>query len=152
MQTQIKRIQPPAVFYCLLACCLLLKLVFPGFDFLPSGVRILAGPLLLVMGMILVLGSWAQLRNKGTAVHPQGEISALLEEGLFRFSRNPMYLGYTLLLLAVAVLLGSGLALICVPVFFFAMDQWQIPFEEERLRIEMGQDYVSYCTRVRRWV
>ncbi len=78
--------------------------------------------------------------------------TALVTTGPFRFSRSPMYLGVTCLLLGIALLVGT-LPLFLAPVAFaLTMNASYIPREERNLERQFGQEYMDYKNRVRRWL
>ena len=84
-------------------------------------------------------------------VHPE-RASSVVTTGIYRWTRNPMYLGFWLLLLAYAVKLSQPLALLLLPVFIGYMNRFQIIPEEQALERLFGDDYRNYCQRVRRWI
>lgn len=92
------------------------------------------------------------LASHGTTIYPNGQASALVTDGPYRYSRNPMYLGMALLVLGFALALGSVGALLGVPVFMLAVQWLFILPEERRLEGLFGEAYRGYCRRVRRWL
>ena len=98
-------------------------------------------------------GLWAFHRAR-TTVNPMkpGKTSSLVSGGVYRISRNPMYVGLALFLCAGAVMLWSPLALLGPPVFVAYISRFQIAPEERVLRERFGEAYVDYCARVRRWL
>jgi protein-S-isoprenylcysteine O-methyltransferase Ste14 len=76
----------------------------------------------------------------------------LVSSGVYRFTRNPMYLGLLLTLLAWAVFLSNPVALLFVPVFVLYMNRYQIHPEERVLSSLFGTEYSAYKERVRRWL
>lgn len=78
--------------------------------------------------------------------------AVLVTSGLFRFSRNPMYLGQALLLAAWILYLGTWPALAAVPAYVLYMNRFQIGPEERVLAAKFGADYEAYRARVRRWL
>ena len=78
--------------------------------------------------------------------------SSLVTHGVYRITRNPMYVSLVLYLVAWAVYLSSWLALIVVPVFALYIDRFQIRPEERALSALYGAAYASYTSRVRRWL
>jgi protein-S-isoprenylcysteine O-methyltransferase Ste14 len=78
--------------------------------------------------------------------------SSLVTNGVFRFTRNPMYLSLLLYLVAWAVYLANWLALLLVPVFMLYITRFQIKPEERALSAQFGPEYASYKARVRRWL
>ena len=78
--------------------------------------------------------------------------SALVVSGIYRLTRNPMYLGFLLILLGWALFLSNGLAVLAVPAFVFYMNRFQIEPEERALAAIFGAEFVAYKSHVRRWL
>lgn len=76
----------------------------------------------------------------------------LVTSGLFRFSRNPMYVGQAMLLAAWVLYLGTWIAWLAVPAYVIYMNRFQIGPEERALSALFGADYDAYRARVRRWI
>lgn len=76
----------------------------------------------------------------------------LVVTGAYRFTRNPMYLGLALLLVAWCLFLGDLVAFATLPLFIIAMNELQIKGEEHALLHKFGDDYAAYKNRVRRWI
>jgi protein-S-isoprenylcysteine O-methyltransferase Ste14 len=72
--------------------------------------------------------------------------------GIYKLSRNPMYLGFLLVLVGWAVFLSNALAFVFVPAFIFYMNRFQIDPEEKALVGKFGQEFVDYKSRVRQWL
>lgn len=110
--------------------------------------------LLVSLGMGVALSGVLAFRQHRTTVNPlrPQDSSAVVQDGIYRYSRNPMYLGMALALLALAVWLRHPLAWLCLPAFILWIDRWQIRPEERALQARFGADYQAYCARVRRWL
>ena len=78
--------------------------------------------------------------------------SSLVVSGIYRYTRNPMYLGFLLILLAWAAALSNLLALVSLLAFVLYMNSFQIVPEERILSSRFAQDYAEYRARVRRWL
>ncbi len=122
------------------------------------GPRLLELPVSLI-GLVPLAASvpFAVGQQRAVQQHGQGGMftdvpTRLITSGVFRFSRNPLYLAMILLTLGIAVLLGSLGALVVVALEFAAMSAWGIPYEERILASEFGTDYADYRSRVRRWL
>jgi protein-S-isoprenylcysteine O-methyltransferase Ste14 len=76
----------------------------------------------------------------------------LVTDGLYRFSRNPMYLGFALVLIGVWLLLGRLTPLMGVLLFVLVADRWYIAYEECRLVETFGQAFTAYKAHTRRWL
>jgi protein-S-isoprenylcysteine O-methyltransferase Ste14 len=109
-----------------------------------------------VMTAALVIDLWALLlfHRSRTTIHPLrlGENRALVVAGVYRLTRNPMYLGLLLLLTGFAVRLGSVTPFLLLPVFVTVMYRFQIVHEERFLADKYGSAYDEYRARVGRWV
>ncbi len=110
-------------------------------------------------GIILLLGglgisAWHNrlFHRLGTNIHTFSEPGLLVTEGLFRFSRNPMYLGFAIALTGVALALGTLTPFLIVLLFVLIADRWYIPFEEQAMTEKFGEAYRDYAKRVRRWL
>lgn len=111
------------------------------------------------LGVVLLIGgigvaAWHKklFARRGTNINTFAPPDQLVTEGLFQYSRNPMYLGMVLALLGLLVLLGSLSPLLWVLVFVLTANGWYIPFEERQMQKRFGEDYRVYRERVRRWL
>ena len=110
----------------------------------------------IVVGLIgLVFMFWAvsTFRAAGTEINPTSATNkALVIKGPYAFTRNPMYLGITLLSLGIAFGVGS-LPMFLVPILIFVTANWvHIPFEEAKMRRQFGSAYDAFTHKVRRWI
>lgn len=98
-------------------------------------------------------GIWAFRRHR-TTVNPLSphKASAVVQDGIYRFTRNPMYVGMALLLTAWSVWLGQPLGLLALALFMAYITRFQIQPEERALYAKFGADYTAYMARVRRWL
>lgn len=106
----------------------------------------------LPLGLALLIWSWLHFRTKAAEIHTFGEPKTLVTDGPFRFSRNPMYLGFTLLLLAAALAANTWCALLAPLTFLIVSAFWYVPHEERTLRRVFGTAYDDYAWRTRRWI
>jgi protein-S-isoprenylcysteine O-methyltransferase Ste14 len=113
--------------------------------------RVGAGLVVAAAGLSLTLAAarhFARRRANIVTFHPPTE---LVVDGWFRFSRNPMYLGFTLLLAGAALALGGVLTFVPTLLFVLAAETVYIPFEERAMRRVFGEDYRRYSKQVYRW-
>lgn len=110
------------------------------------------GPLLIVAGVMLVGWGMMTFRRAGTAIVPHKPAARIVSSGPYRFTRNPMYTGLTLVYVGVTAMLASWWPLLLLPVVLFAVVHLVISREEAYLRSAFGEDYAVYCARVRRWL
>jgi protein-S-isoprenylcysteine O-methyltransferase Ste14 len=92
------------------------------------------------------------LRKAKTTVKPFEESSALVTSGVYRISRHPMYFGFVLILMGLAVMLGSLMPFLVIPVFAILIDTVFIRVEERMLEDKFGRAWLDYQRRVRRWI
>jgi protein-S-isoprenylcysteine O-methyltransferase Ste14 len=116
-----------------------------------------AGPvagILLAAGVAVALAGVVSFRLAGTTVNPlrPGSARELVRSGIYRATRNPMYLGMLLGLLAWALWLRHPVSLMLAPVFVLYMTRFQILPEERALASLFGQEFQDYASRVRRWL
>lgn len=111
-----------------------------------------AGVVPLLAGAAL-LGAGNRLFSRAnTNIKTFDDPDVLVVDGVFGVSRNPMYLGFLLVLAGASLLFGSMGSWIGPIVFFFAAHRWYIPFEEQRATAVFGADYHQYRRSVRRWI
>jgi len=103
-------------------------------------------------GLYLLKTASGAFRRVETNIHTFRDPDVLVTEGTFALSRNPMYLGFTLVLIGAALISDAVTALLPVGVFFLAAHLWYIPFEEKAAERRFGDDYLAYRSRVRRWL
>ena len=104
-------------------------------------------------GLAVALAGVLAFRRASTTVDPRvpQQTSSLVIRGIYRYSRNPMYLGFLLLLAALACYLMSAAAMVLLPLFVLYMNRWQIVPEERYLLEKFGAEYQAYTKQVRRW-
>lgn len=145
------RARPPSIAFGIVGLSLAMHAVLLGAA-APLGRAPLAGGLIAAAGIGWMLwAAWA-FRAAGTTILPTGEPSVLVEEGPFRFGRNPMYLGIAVALLGAALALGVPVLALGAAVFAWVVQRVHIPYEEARLRQRFGGWYADYQAEVRRWV
>jgi protein-S-isoprenylcysteine O-methyltransferase Ste14 len=117
------------------------------------GHRIVAVALLLT-GVAVALVGVAQFRKAKTSVNPMvpSRASSIVASGVFRISRNPMYVGMALALLGFSTWHSTLPGYILVPLFCLYMTKFQIKPEERALLAQFGSEFSAYMAKVRRWV
>ncbi|SEL80642.1 Protein-S-isoprenylcysteine O-methyltransferase Ste14 [Roseovarius azorensis] len=112
----------------------------------------LAGGLLVGGGILLIVLAAAEFRRHRTTIVPHREAERLIRSGIFSRSRNPIYLGDSLILAGLILRWDAVLALPLIPVFVWIIEKRFILPEEDRLRRKFRMDYAQYCEKTRRWV
>jgi protein-S-isoprenylcysteine O-methyltransferase Ste14 len=125
----------------------------------PAATFVVPGRIGIAIGLALfaaaiALAGIAAFRANKTTVNPlnPSAASAVVSNGVYRFSRNPMYLGFLLALAAWAIYLSNALAALFLPAFVAYMNRFQIKPEERALLAQFGPAFLQYMAAVRRWI
>ncbi len=145
------KILPPTYFYLSLLAMIGLHFLFPILKIIPSPWNAI-GVIFLAAGVILSLLGDGIFHKVGTTIKPYEESTTLVTKGVFRLSRNPMYLGFALLLAGAAFLMGSLTPFLVILLFIILIQSLFIAVEEKMLTAKFGQAYLDYKARVRRWI
>lgn len=146
-----RRPLPPTYFLLALMLMAGLHLVIPVRELIGWPWRLLGTVPVLIGGALNVLCS-RLFQQRETTVKPFEESTVFIADGPFRFSRNPMYLGLILILLGIAVTLGSLTPFMVLPLFLWLMTMRFVVPEERALAQRFGTQYLDYRQRVRRWL
>jgi protein-S-isoprenylcysteine O-methyltransferase Ste14 len=121
---------------------------------IPGPARIGAALLILAAGLLVMLAGVISFRRARTTVNPLKPDAAttLVTSGIYRYTRNPMYLGMLMVLLGWVVYLASPAALLGVLAFWAFIGHFQIRPEEHALAGLFGTTFTDYMSRVRRWL
>ena len=141
---------PPALVFLLFGLAMYILATFLPFDFFG---RLFLFKVLLVSAVLVGLLALFQFYKAKTTVDPTkpAKASNLVVNGIFKFSRNPMYLAMLLVLLALGVILGNAFNTLIAAAFVGYMNRFQIIPEERILLNKFGRSYKEYCTLTRRW-
>lgn len=153
MTTLELKIPPPAVALAIALLMWFTSILF-GYIPIPLKYRLGVALALLVVGQGVSISGIVAFRRAKTTLNPlkPGNSTALVTGGIYRFTRNPMYLGLLLTLMGWAAFLASPPALVFLFLYVVYINRFQIEPEERTLSSLFGADYAAYRTRVRRWV
>lgn len=144
------RIMPDKLFVIFLVLIVTLHFIFPDRKLVVSPYHYL-GIILMIFGSVVTLWADQLFKKNKTEIKPYKDPVTFVPSGPFRISRNPMYLGMSIILLGLTVLIGSRLMLV-FPVFYIViMDVFFIRIEEKNLERVFGRPYLDYKNKVRRW-
>ena len=145
---------PPPVVALFFALCIWLASSLVAPLELPFVLRVGAALTLAGVGLVISTAAIVSFRRARTTINPTEPTatSALVSDGIYRMTRNPMYLGLLLDLLGWAAFVANPLALLFVPAFVLYMNRFQIDPEERALSALFGCAYGAYQQRVRRWL
>ena len=147
------RIPPPVVFLFCAAFIWLLSIATPWASFEFSARNLLALAIAAVGSLFAVAGVFSIL-SAGTTLSPEkpGKTTKLVVTGVYRISRNPMYLSLLLFLISLAIYHANFAAAIPIPFFVIYINRFQIRPEERALASRFGSEFEAYCRRVRRYL
>lgn len=120
------------------------QLFFPPITYL--------GYFAIAIGIVTILFCAYLFHQKDTTIKPFQESSYLVREGIFNYSRNPIYLGMITVLIGLWVFLGGLTPLFVIPIFTWIIQEMFIKEEERMLEEKFGESYREYKTEVRRWI
>ena len=144
-------ITPPVYLLLAIVAMALLHFLFPGIKVIVFPWN-LFGVLPLALGAIINLVADKSFKEHATTVKPLEDSTSLITNGVFGITRNPMYLGFVLILLGIAILFGSLTPYVVVLVFVIFIDAVFIKYEEKKLEGTFGQAWLDYRKKVRRWI
>lgn len=105
-----------------------------------------------ICGFAIMMWGWWLFQKQDVAICPTAHTGKLIFDGPYRFSRNPMYLGIVMILLGVALFMGTPPFFLAAAVYFVILNSVFIPLEEQKLSSSFGPEYLEYKKRVRRWL
>jgi protein-S-isoprenylcysteine O-methyltransferase Ste14 len=144
------RFTPVTAFVLLLLGSIAIHFILPTTKVIPFPYYFL-GSFFIIFGIILNYWADAQFKKKQTTILPHEMPTFLVTYGIFRISRNPIYLGMASILLGIAIFFGTLIAFIFPLTFIIYIGKFIIPIEEKNLEQKFGKRYVRYKKKVRRW-
>jgi len=110
------------------------------------------GLILTFIGFLLGIGAFLEFRKARTTVDPHGSARQLVTSGIYRFTRNPIYLGFLLMVIGLPLNSGWYWGIVMAPLYVITMNRLVIEREERYLETKFKNAYASYTSRVRRWL
>ncbi len=147
----LQKVLPPVWFLLSIISAIALHLYLPVKQLLFPPLTYL-GIVAIAIGIIMVLFCAYLFRQKNTTIKPFEESSYLLREGIFNYSRNPIYLGMIIVLIGLWIVLGSLSPGLIIPIFAVLIQELFIKAEEQMLNAKFGEEYQEYKATVRRWI
>ena len=131
--------------------------IFTRNEFLPvarftSDFGFYLGSFAILIGLMLLVHAGGMFKAAETDMIPFQNVTALVTTGVYRVTRNPMYLGMAMVLLGTAITVGAFSALFVPPLFMAIIEIRFIRPEEDMLRELFGEEFETYCGNVRRWL
>ena len=147
---------PPLIFGVPLVAGLVFHESFHAFDipqlYLPWAVRAFGGAGFVIMGAIFIVLALLKFRSADTPPEPWEETTALVTGGIYRVTRNPMYLGMALIFFGISVIAGCLLMLALLVPTVIVIDRYVIAREEAYLKRKFGAPYEAFLSTSRRWL
>lgn len=144
-------IAPPLLFVIPILASIPLEWLSPT-TFAQGPVRWISGCLFFAFGVALNISGFLTQRRAGTDPIPFHPTTRIVTHGLYRFTRNPMYIGFALWTFGIAILTDSLWMLAAVPIGLVLTDLLVVRREETYLERKFGDEYLAYKGRVRRWL
>lgn len=145
------RLLPPILVAIIVIAMCLIRVVLPGPVIVPQPANWF-GLVILLAGFAIGFSGARHFGKVGTNIRTFNDPTLLVTDGFFRWSRNPMYLGFAVLLTGLAVLLGALVPFLGPLAFIVIADRWYIAFEEKALKRKFGERYEAYQRATRRWI
>ena len=145
------KIQPPLLALAHVSLAFVLTWLLP----LPLAVHPtlqIAGFLIIVLGFLLGVAALIAFRRARSAMDPRSSVVHLISSGVYRFTRNPVYLGFLLILIGISLNTGSYWGILLAPLLVILFKRLVIGPEEEYLASRFGEEFKSYRSKVRRWI
>ncbi len=145
---------PPLIYAVGLAIGFLLHRLLPvkAFPRSSRAFTLTLGSIFVGLGPTITIVGFRQMQNANTNINPTQPATTIVTEGPFRFTRNPLYLGFTLFYAGMSLLVNSLWMLLLLPTIILLMTVGVIKREERYLERKFGEQYLSYKQHVRRWL
>lgn len=147
----MRKITPPFLFLFCIVIMVAIRNLVVIMEIVPNPFNYF-GAVLIVLGIMLTIVVRKRFEKEDTEIHTFKNPRKLVTDGLFKISRNPIYLGFAISLFGVWILLGTILPIIGCLLFITITNYHYIPFEERTMESTFGNDYKNYKSKVRRWV
>ena len=127
------------------------KNIFPKIEIVWGGV---VGAFMIIIGLIIILSAIIQFKKYKTTITPLNPSYAtkLIVNGIYKFSRNPMYLGLLLILAGISIIQNPIGGLLFIPAFILYINHFQIIPEESAMLDLFKEDFLKYKKNIRRWI
>jgi len=141
---------PPNYFYLTIVFIVICRFLFPSYKFIQAPYNYL-GFIIIFLGCLTEIWAWLLFKKYKTP-EDFSESVKLVTEGIFKITRNPMYLGMLLMTIGLSFVLNNYVSFIGSVFLFLIVHFMFIPFEEEKNYKTFGQQYLDYKSKVRKWL
>ena len=146
-----KNVHPPIVAMVFIIISLLMGYFVPILAGMPPLLKNI-GLVLTFIGFLFGVGAFLEFRKARTTLDPHGSVKALVRGGVYRFTRNPIYLGFLFMVVGFPLAYGSLWGLVVSPLFMATLSRLVIEKEEAYLEKKFKGEYTDYSSKVRRWL
>jgi protein-S-isoprenylcysteine O-methyltransferase Ste14 len=146
-----KFVHPPILTLGFIILGLLLGKFLPIFPALAATLRMIGYPMALI-GFLIGMAGFLEIRKANTTLDPHGTVTTVVTSGIYRITRNPIYLGFLMMVIGFPLAYVSFWGVILAPFFVLSMNQLVIEKEEAYLEKKFGEMYISFKSRVKRWL
>ena len=142
---------PPLLFISTFAVAMLLRFLFPT-PVLSSLAAFGVGLVVMLIGLPILLLSFRQMTRNKTTINPSGATTRIVGDGMYAYTRNPMYLALMLLYTGGCIMANAWWGLLLLIPLLMMVQKGVVEREEEYLTRKFGDEYLRYKDRVRRWL
>ena len=146
-----KRVLPPTYLFISILAMVILHWFIPILVIVSYPWNLI-GLIPLIAGIVLNIAADAVLKKEQTTVKPFQKSSVLVTTGVYRISRHPMYLGMVIILIGIAILMGTLAPVLVIAIFTILMELVFVRAEEEMLENQFGLTWIIYKNKIRKWV
>jgi len=144
-------VNPFLIYIALGLCALVLQKLAP-LPFLAQPIARVLGLTMMIINLVIGLPAVRKMLAARTSPNPARPSTSLILSGPYRFTRNPMYIGLTLLYTGLVIFFQLPWGLVLLPIVIWLITVWVIVPEEKYLEQKFGEGYLSYKSAVRRWI
>jgi protein-S-isoprenylcysteine O-methyltransferase Ste14 len=144
-------VHPPIVALIFIVIAYFLGRLVPLPFVVPLALRYV-GLVMTFVGFLLGMGAFNEFRKSRTTLDPHGSVTKLVTSGIYRFTRNPIYLGFLLMVIGVPLNFGLYWGIVMAPFYIIVMNRLIIEREENYLEKKFKNTYTNYKSQVRRWL
>lgn len=142
---------PPLILIAFIGLGVILHNIFP-LHFIHGPLKTIIGAIFLAYSVLVMSLAILQLRKAGTNIDVRKPTTAVVTDGIYRYTRNPIYVSMVLLMIAISVLVSNIWIFVLSPAFAIVMQKGVIEREERYLEKKFGTEYTDYKKRTRRWI
>jgi protein-S-isoprenylcysteine O-methyltransferase Ste14 len=141
---------PPLLYFLTLLVGLLLSYFFP-YHLLENGIAVFIGLSITLFSFLILRKAVRQLNKHKTTINPSGKTTSIVSEGIYKYTRNPMYISFTLFHIGISIAFNSWLSFLLLVPLLPLVQKGIIGKEEKYLTQKFGEEYLMYKSMVPRW-